>query len=870
MQPFFETFKEYILKAQARIVKSFDEDHVSRQEHKSGVAYIVENNNNVERGCVCVSYLTDIAISDAMLKRLSDKGIEGKTLSICGISLIMHPTDPTIPTCHFNYRYIELKTADDMVWWFGGGIDWTPYVVDRTHFQKFHLDLKEVCDIYHPSMYGDFKEAADEYFYLPHRKEHRGIGGIFFDDFNQHSKYNLNQDQIFEFVKSCVLVFMKNYIPYLQRPSVYTPAQRQWQLTRRSRYCEFNLLHDRGTKFGFNTPNANIENILLSMPPLASWKFKDTADITAREQEVIDIVRTPIDWVALGRPSKFVEATKTQKHATLPVWVATAPQSNYLDSVKNPELASEISVQSLNAAASDGVLVHADSTLVLEALGLTVAAGADGLVVDTVGSTVLGASLGVVAPIPAYVVDTIKSVKSKLARTNTAEVIGVCDGPWTLLNKVMDVNNVDAVKRHQALAVLTDLLVEYLSMQVAAGVNVVQVNEPTGADAMAHPYLKQLNEQLKERHDVVTILSGVDEELHYDMVALPQQTNGLVCYAPADMVSRCEGKLGGLFEASAAICTPIGQVIEKAARQTFVTVGTRSSNLASWQTCHVSALLQSQNTDRYDVHISRNDVSTIGDIRTDCSFQSIQSYGIFVKDIEHQLLLNNVDFAVHSLKDMETYMDPRLELIAVCERDDPADAFLSNLYPSFEDLPPNAVVGTTACRRKAQLSFIRKDVVMKDVRGNVETRMSKLKKTHDDEGFDAIILSYCGVARLGLTGNVNYLKKIDCYHAPGQGVIAIQINKGVQNKEIFQNINHTETYRRVYAERELLHDIEDKPSCEIKLAVKSHIVDDEVIHLDAQYYYSPTVCVSDSMTGHYKEIGHALALKMKTYIKENL
>ena len=631
---------------------------------------------------------------------------------------------------------------------------------------------------------------------------------------------------------------MKNYIPYLHRPSVYTPAQRQWQLTRRSLYCEFNLLHDRGTKFGFNTPKANIANILLSMPPLVSWKFKDTRDLTDREQEIIDIVRNPIDWVTLDRPSKFVEAIKTQKYTTIPVWVATSASAtgpNSRGSVKNPEPAAEITMRSLNGGPIDGFLVHADSTLILEALDLTVTAGADGLAVDKV------------VPIPMHVVHTIRSIKDKLHDTNTVELIGACDGPWTLLNQVVDVTKVDAAQCHQILAALTDLLVEYLSMQVSAGVNVVQINETTDADAMSHQYLKQLNENLKEKHDVVTILSGVGEDLHYDVMALSQQTNGAVCYAPANLVCRCEDKLGGLFEASSAKITPINHVIDTDLRQMFVTVGTRSSNLASWQTCHVSTLLQSKNTDKYDIHISRNDVSTIGDIRTDCSFQRIQSSGIFVKDIEHQLLLNNVDFAVHSLKDMETYIDPRLELIAVCERDDPADAFLSNLYPSFEDMPPNAVIGTAACRRKAQLSFIRKDVVMKNIRGNVETRMSKLKKTRYDEGFDAIILSYCGVSRLGLTNNIKFIKKMNCYHAPGQGVIAIQINKSVQNKKIFKNINHPKTYRCVYAERELLHDIEDSPSCEIKLAVKSHVVDDDVVHLDAQYYYSATVCVSDSI-----------------------
>lgn len=169
-----------------------------------------------------------------------------------------------VPTIHFNYRYFEIKESDGVLhWWFGGGTDLTPYYVNENDFIHFHTTLKDACDKHNKNYYPTFKKWCDEYFQIKHRKETRGVGGIFFDDLDGPSK-----DEAFSFVKSCADAVIPSYIPLVKKhkDDPYGYAERQWQLLRRGRYVEFNLLYDRGTKFGLYTPEARFESILVSLP----------------------------------------------------------------------------------------------------------------------------------------------------------------------------------------------------------------------------------------------------------------------------------------------------------------------------------------------------------------------------------------------------------------------------------------------------------------------------------------------------------------------------------------------------------------------------------------------------------------------------
>ncbi|KAJ4490891.1 coproporphyrinogen III oxidase [Lentinula aciculospora] len=235
-----------------------------------------------------------------------------------GISLVIHPKNPHAPTCHANYRYFEITdpaiitTAEPGIlsWWFGGGSDLTPsylYPEDAIHFHQTH---KSACDTFSPSIYPTLKQWCDEYFYIPHRKESRGIGGIFFDDLHAgpHTRLPDNPpdnprslDSIFLFVQSLGAAFVPAYIPIVEQraKTPYTDEQRRWQLIRRGRYVEFNLVVDRGTKFGLMTPGARIESILMSLPETARWEYMSDmgVDEETEEGKLLRVLKEPKDWV---------------------------------------------------------------------------------------------------------------------------------------------------------------------------------------------------------------------------------------------------------------------------------------------------------------------------------------------------------------------------------------------------------------------------------------------------------------------------------------------------------------------------------------------------------------------------------------------
>ncbi|KAK8849454.1 hypothetical protein IAR55_004787 [Kwoniella newhampshirensis] len=233
---------------------------------------------------------------------------------VTGLSIVMHPRNPHVPTVHLNYRYFELEDPDTgkpKTWWFGGGSDLTPSYLDEEDVKHFHSTLKQACDKHDERYWPDFKSACDKYFYIPHRGESRGVGGFFFDDLTTSSPIHAppistlpapSQDQIFDFVKSASGAFLPAYVPivYKHRNDPWTEAERRWQQLRRGRYVEFNLVYDRGTKFGLNIPGARVESILMSLPETARWEYMSPLGAEGsgtREAELMEVLKNPKDWV---------------------------------------------------------------------------------------------------------------------------------------------------------------------------------------------------------------------------------------------------------------------------------------------------------------------------------------------------------------------------------------------------------------------------------------------------------------------------------------------------------------------------------------------------------------------------------------------
>ncbi len=226
-----------------------------------------------------------------MSKTLVDSNTE-ESFFACGVSLVIHPLSPMIPTTHANFRYLEVKDKK----WFGGGMDLTPYYLFKEDAKHFHQIIKETCDKHNSSFYPDFKNQCDEYFYLPHREEARGIGGIFFDYLGKEDAQQL--DSLFSYVTDISNVFIQAYLPIVQkrRDLMFTDAQKEFQLIRRGRYVEFNLVYDRGTLFGLKT-GGRTESILMSLPPQVNWEYNYQPEPGSKEEELINIVKSPKGWV---------------------------------------------------------------------------------------------------------------------------------------------------------------------------------------------------------------------------------------------------------------------------------------------------------------------------------------------------------------------------------------------------------------------------------------------------------------------------------------------------------------------------------------------------------------------------------------------
>ncbi|KAF9908652.1 Coproporphyrinogen-III oxidase [Linnemannia zychae] len=280
----------------------FKVDRWKRPEGGDGISMVMQEGAVFEKAGVAVSVvygmLPPAAIAQMRAKHpnIADSK-EPMPFFVTGISSVIHPNNPNAPTVHFNYRYFELGAQDKdgkpLSWWFGGGSDLTPAILYEEDAVHFHEVIKEACDKHDPRYYPDFKKWCDEYFYIPHRQEHRGIGGIFFDDLD-----NKSPEELFGFVQSCGHAFLKQYIPIMQKRKdlAFTEEDKHWQQLRRGRYVEFNLVYDRGTKFGLLTPGARTESILMTMPLTARWEYMQEPDVQAHGK-LMDALRAPRDWI---------------------------------------------------------------------------------------------------------------------------------------------------------------------------------------------------------------------------------------------------------------------------------------------------------------------------------------------------------------------------------------------------------------------------------------------------------------------------------------------------------------------------------------------------------------------------------------------
>jgi coproporphyrinogen III oxidase len=254
-----------------------------------GVSCVIVEGTVFEKAGVNFSRVTG-NFSDELATSTPGKGT---AFTATGISLVLHPRNPHVPAVHANFRHILKGVGDDSTAWFGGGSDLTPYYPRREDVIRFHRVWKAVCDRHSGiADHARFKKWCDEYFYLPHRRECRGVGGIFFDYLSD------KPDEVFAFVQHAGDQFLSAYAPIVESrwSQPWTDAQRRWQLIRRGRYVEFNLLYDRGTMFGLKT-GGRVESILMSMPPLVMWGYDERAAPNSAEAELLEFLR-PRDWAS--------------------------------------------------------------------------------------------------------------------------------------------------------------------------------------------------------------------------------------------------------------------------------------------------------------------------------------------------------------------------------------------------------------------------------------------------------------------------------------------------------------------------------------------------------------------------------------------
>ncbi|HVO87629.1 MAG TPA: oxygen-dependent coproporphyrinogen oxidase [Casimicrobiaceae bacterium] len=294
--------REYLLDLQRRIVEAlecidgavFRRDEWQRPEGGGGVSRMIEDGNVLERGGVLFSHVRGERLPGSATAHRPE--LSGRAWEAMGVSLVLHPSNPYAPTVHLNVRFFVAQpaTADqEAVWWFGGGMDLTPYYGFAEDAVHFHATCRDALAPFGGELYPKFKRWCDDYFFLRHRREPRGIGGIFYDDVNEGGF-----ERCFALTRSVGDRFIDAYMPILRRRKdlPYTERERDFQLYRRGRYVEFNLVYDRGTLFGLQS-NGRTEAILLSMPPLVRWRYDWKPEPGTREAELYERFLVARDWL---------------------------------------------------------------------------------------------------------------------------------------------------------------------------------------------------------------------------------------------------------------------------------------------------------------------------------------------------------------------------------------------------------------------------------------------------------------------------------------------------------------------------------------------------------------------------------------------
>jgi len=266
----------------------FKEDRWKREGGGGGRTRVIQDGDLIEKGGVNFSAVHG-SLPESVKNSLE---VKVNDFFACGVSIVLHPNSPHVPIIHMNVRYFELGNGN---YWFGGGIDLTPHYVDTELARDFHSKLKSTCDRYSSQFYPRFKVWADNYFFNHHRNETRGVGGIFYDKLDD-SKSGLTKEELLDFSIDVGQTFVPAYeVQSKNRIFPCTEQERQWQLIRRGRYVEFNLVYDRGTKFGLET-SGRVESILMSLPKEASWLY-DYKPKSEKERTTLDLLRKEVDWL---------------------------------------------------------------------------------------------------------------------------------------------------------------------------------------------------------------------------------------------------------------------------------------------------------------------------------------------------------------------------------------------------------------------------------------------------------------------------------------------------------------------------------------------------------------------------------------------
>lgn len=296
-----DSVKDYLLNLQNRICKALEtqepearflEDNWKRTEGGGGRTRVLTNGVVIEQGGVNFSHVYGSNLPPSATAARPE--LANRQFQAMGVSLVIHPYNPYIPTSHANVRYfVAEKPGEDPIWWFGGGFDLTPFYPFQEDVVHWHETARKACESFGPEVYARYKKWCDEYFYLKHRNETRGVGGLFFDDLNEWEF-----ERSFDFMQSIGDHYIDAYLPIVEKRknTPYTEKEREFQLYRRGRYVEFNLVYDRGTLFGLQS-GGRTESILMSMPPVAHWRYNWQPEPGSPESVLYDHYLKPRDWL---------------------------------------------------------------------------------------------------------------------------------------------------------------------------------------------------------------------------------------------------------------------------------------------------------------------------------------------------------------------------------------------------------------------------------------------------------------------------------------------------------------------------------------------------------------------------------------------